>query len=373
MVRGAASEAVFPPPNPQSLIYACAVAIRKSAASEIRLLIEHLSDPDPGAREAALARLSVAGVRAVPHLVDALDSMTSPAARAMVLKALEASGDRRSLDAALGVLHSRATDPKVASAAVRLIGSHLDAAEANRALDALSAIVLDPAYRQALRLEVFAELERMPAGLIAPIRKWLEADPDEAVRRRASVQGASDATPGDQLAQLTLVAGGQPADPAALRQWVQAAATDASLSTLHRLVEVARAREEQAPSAADGDEWRAARGVIHLALAARGSRVAIYDLRESLAQAASPLSDDVVAALRLVGDATCLEPIVAAIARMPIDIETRDHRFRDGLVDAGRAIVTREGLTRRHAAVKKILKAWPDAGALLFARGNPAV
>jgi len=343
------------------------VAIRKSAASEIRIVIEHLSDADAQAREAALARLSVAGVRAVPHLLDALDLTTSPVARAMVLKALEGTGDRRGIDAALGVLHSRASDPKVASAAVRLLGSHLDAVEADRALDALSAIVLDPAYRQALRLEAFAELERMPAGLIAPIRKWLAADPDEAVRRRAATRGTSGATTVDGLAQLDLVADGQPADPAALRQVVQAAAQDASLSTLHRLVEVARAREAQAPSAADRNEWRAARGVIHLALATRGSRLGVYDLRESLAQAALPLSGDFVAALRLVGDATCLEPIVAAIARMPIDIETRDHRIHDGLVDAGRVIVTREGLTRRHAAVKKILKTWPDAGALLLA------
>ena len=343
------------------------MAIRKSAASEIRLFIEHLRDADPGARDAALARLSVAGVRAVPHLLDALDSTTSPVARALVLKALEASGDRRGIDAALGLLHSRATDPKVASAAVRLLGNHLDAAEENRALDALSAIVLDPAYRQELRLEAFAELERMPARLIAPIRQWLAADPDEAVRRRAAVQGTSGATPDDRLARLALVASGHPADPAALRHWVQEAAQDPSLSTLHRLVEVACTREAQAPSAADADEWRAARGVIHVALATRGSRLGVYDLRESLAQAVSTLSEDFVSALRLVGDATCLEPIVAAIARMPIDIETRDHRIHDGLVDAGRAIVTREGLTRRHAAVKKILKTWPDAGALVLA------
>ncbi len=349
------------------------MAIRKSAGAEIRLVLEHLSDADPQTREAALARLSVAGVRAVPHLLDALDSTTSPAERAAVLTALEATGDRRGIDAALGVLHSRATDPKVASAAVRLLGSHLEAGEANRALDALSAIVLDPAYRQELRLEAFTELERMPARLIAPIRKWLAADPDKAIRRRATTEGTPGATPDDRLAQLNLVADGHPTDPAALRQCVQAAAQDASLSTLHRLVEVARAREEQAPSAADGDEWRAARGVIHLALAARGSRVAIYDLRESLAKAAFRLPDDFVSALRLVGDVTCLEPIVTAIARMPTDIETRDHRIHDGLVDAGRAIAQRERLTRRHAAVKKILKTWPDAGALLFARANPGV
>jgi hypothetical protein len=315
----------------------------------------------------------VAGARAVPHLLDALDSTTSPAARAMVLNALEASGDRRGVDAALEVLHSRATDPKVAAAAVRLLGSHLDAADENRALDALSAIALDPAYPQGLRLDAFAQLERMPAGVIAPIRTWLAADPDDAVRRRAASEGTPGATPADLLAQLTLVADGHPADPAAVKRWVQQSAQDASLSLLYRLVEVAYARESQAPSAADGGEWRATRGAIHLALATRGSRLGVCDLRESLARAAALLSDDFVSALSLVGDATCLDPIVAAIARMPIDLETRDHRAHDGLVSAGRAIVTREGLTRRHTAIKKILKAWPDAGARLLARTSPGV
>jgi len=289
------------------------------------------------------------------------------------LKALETTGDRRGVDAALEVLHSRATDPKVASAAVRLLGSHLDAAEADRALDALSAIVLDPAYRQPLRLEAFAELERMPAGLIAPIRKWLAADPDEAVRDRASGQHPSAASSGDELAQLELVASGQPVDPAALRRWVQAAGDETSLSTLHRLIEVARASEERAPAAADRDEWLAVRGDIHLALATRGSRVAIYDLRESLERANSPLPVDFASALRLVGDATCLEPVAAAIARMPIDIETREHGIHDKLVEAGRAIIEREKITRRHAAARKVLKAWPDAAALILETRRPGV
>jgi len=348
------------------------VAIRKSAASDIRQLIEHLSAADPLAREAALARLSVAGVRAVPHLLDALDSTSSPIARAAVLKALEATGDRRGIDAALDVLHSRATDPKVATAAVRLLGSHLEAIEADRALDALSAIVLDPAYRQQLRLEAFVELERMPAALIAPIRKWLAADPDDTIRDRAAGRGAPAATSRDELAQLDLAANGHPVDPAALRLWVQTAAREASLSTLHRLIEVARSREERAPLEADGAEWRAARGVIHLAIATRGSRVAIYDLRESISRTVVPLHDDFVSALQLVGDATCLEPIAAAIGHLPIDIETREHGVHDRLVAAGRTIVERGRLTRRHAVVKKILKTWPDVGALLLETRRPA-
>jgi len=343
------------------------VAIRKSAASEIRALVELLTQSDVDAREAATARLGVAGARAVPHLLDALDATTSPVTRTAVLKALEATGDRRGLDAAVGILHSRLTDPKVATAAVRLLGSHLDAADTDRALDALSTIVLDPAYRQALRLDAFTELERMPTRLIAPIRKWLATDPDAAIRRRAADHGAPRLEPEDAVAQLEAVAADGRADPAAIRQWVEAAGPEASLSTLHRMVELARTREALAPSAADQDEWRVLRGRMHAALAARGSRVALYDLRESLERMASGLSDEFVSALGMVGDASCLEPLAAAIARMPMDLETRDHQLYDGLIDAGQAIVARQGLTRRHSAIRKLLKAWPDAGELLLA------
>ena len=63
-----------------------------------------------------------------------------------------------------------------------------------------------------------------------------------------------------------------------------------------------RAREARAA-------WQNARGALHQALALRGSRVAVYDLRETIEQSRGPLPTSFVAALHVVGDASCLEPI----------------------------------------------------------------
>jgi hypothetical protein len=59
-----------------------------------------------------------------------------------------------------------------------------------------------------------------------------------------------------------------------------------------------------------------------------------------------------LAALSMVGDASCLEAIAAAHAR------ASDSWWRDHLADTFQAIVGRERLTRRHAVIKKIEKRW---------------
>ena len=70
----------------------------------------------------------------------------------------------------------------------------------------------------------------------------------------------------------------------------------------------------------------------HVALANRGSRLTVYDLRESLESAVAPLPVDFLAA--------------------------REHHawWRAHLADAFRAIVAREKVTRRHRLVKQIAK-----------------
>ena len=103
-----------------------------------------------------------------------------------------------------------------------------------------------------------------------------------------------------------------------------------------------------------------------MALAQRGSRLALYDLRESLETAHGPLAVEFLAAVTLVGDATCLEAIAAAHAKA----KPKDAWWRNHLAGAFKAIVTRERLTRRHAALKKIEKRWP--GVLDdMAKGHP--
>jgi hypothetical protein len=94
-----------------------------------------------------------------------------------------------------------------------------------------------------------------------------------------------------------------------------------------------------------------------MALAQRGSRLALYDLRESLETAKGPLPVEFLAALTLIGDATCLEAIAAAHARA----KAKDAWWREHLARAFRDIVGRERLTKRHAALRRIEKRWPGA------------
>ena len=113
------------------------------------------------------------------------------------------------------------------------------------------------------------------------------------------------------------------------------------------------------------------RGRVHVALPARGSRIALYDLRESLeaaTPAASPLPVEFLAALSTAGDASCLEAVAAAYAR-------NGHRESQETTPGGAiAWPTRSGrsskreqLTRRHAVVKKIEKRWGSALEQLWA------
>src|SRR5581483_11480354 len=99
---------------------------------------------------------------------------------------------------------------------------------------------------------------------------------------------------------------------------VAAAAAEAPLAVLLRIVERVRDREASEPAARRA-AWTTLRATTHLALARRGSRLAVYDLRESLEIAKDPLPVDALAALSLIGDASCLEAIASAHARSKDD------------------------------------------------------
>ena len=72
-----------------------------------------------------------------------------------------------------------------------------------------------------------------------------------------------------------------------------------------------------------------------------------------------------LAALEDVGDATCLEPLAAAYAASS---RSGDAWWREHVATAFRAIVQREGLTRRHTALKRVIARWPEAAVDLMAR-----
>jgi hypothetical protein len=98
-----------------------------------------------------------------------------------------------------------------------------------------------------------------------------------------------------------------------------------------------------------------ARAATHLALAHRASRLALYDLRETIESSRERIPVEFFAAVTAIGDTSCLEPLATAYSR------ANDEWSRRQLADAFRAIVQREKVTRRHAAVKRLEKRWPGA------------
>jgi hypothetical protein len=343
------------------------VAIRRSAAAEIEVLLADLCGDDPVARDTAEARLIVIGVRAVPHLIVAFDRAVSPAARTAILKVLEATPDRRSAELGAEQLESDDADPAVRAAAVSLLGSCLESAESARVLDTLTAFILDADRPDSLRLHALDVIERALPDVLLPLRSRLTEDPSSAIRAWASASTSAGAPVIDPRLAIESAAAGEPADPRFLHELVPAGAADAPLPTLHRLVEVARDREAKAGAAAERVAWLAVRGSVHLALARRGSRVAVYDLREAIARAAEPLPGGFAEAAGLVGDSACLESIAGHLGRRQAAADSRMREWQDRLADAGRAIVTREKLTRRHAVLKKITRISPAVASALLA------
>jgi hypothetical protein len=94
-------------------------------------------------------------------------------------------------------------------------------------------------------------------------------------------------------------------------------------------------------------------------LALRGSRVALYDLRETLEDRSMRLPVSFLTALHVVGDASCLEPLASAWDAAAADRTAEGVRWRQQLASAFRAITHREKITRRHAVMKRIAARWP--------------
>jgi hypothetical protein len=234
-------------------------------------------------------------------------------------------------------------------------------------LDTLTAFILDAERPDSLRLHALDVIERALPDVLTPLRSRLTEDPSSAIRAWASASTSAGAPVIDPRLAIESAAAGEPADPRFLHELVPAGAADAPLPTLHRLVEVARDREAQAGAAAERAAWLAVRGGVHLALARRGSRVAVYDLREAISRAAEPLPGGFAEAAGLVGDSACLEAIAGQLGRQQAAADSRMREWQGRLADAGRAIVTREKLTRRHAVLKKITRISPAVASALLA------
>jgi hypothetical protein len=324
------------------------MVIKASAAGEIRRLVQSLAEHDGVAREGAVARLAVIGPRAVPQLLAAYEATLDRGVRAAVLRALEPIGDGR---AALIGRQAIRDGGDVALAAVALLAGLLDSPDGTTgtgALDALMSTALDVGAERRVRLAAMATLRRRKIDIRAV---------DAAIDSRPTRTPESSASPGneDDAIWSDALDGHLPDDPQALRDVVSARVSTAPLGELRTLVERLRAHEGNAGGGAQA--WRALRGSVHQALAMRGSRVALYDLRETLETASTPLPPSFASAIQVLGDSSCLEAIAAAYTRSAAD----DERWKHLLSAAFGAIAAREKVHARHAVMKRLSARWPAA------------
>lgn len=270
-----------------------------------------------------MARLRVAGSGALARLSAFLDSDPPSQARAAALSALDGIDDVRVVDAAVAAVG--APEPPVVVAALGVLRGWVAREEGTRVLDAIAAVALDGARDVQVRRAAVEALADLPRDLVQPILEQVSAQDWR--------------TPED--------------DPLKIREWLSTEGRAAALSALHDLIVRARERERADPSLRARQEWQMARAAVHALLAERGSRVALYDLRETFDGAAGPLPGDFLTAIMTIGDATCLEPMARAWAAAP------DERWwRERLADTAADIVHRTRLSGRSGVIKRIRSKW---------------
>jgi hypothetical protein len=306
------------------------------AAHDVRALLQALGH-DGDRREAAIARLTILGTRVVPQLVADFSSTDDRARQIALLRVLEATADARALPVAEAALAAGGDVAVTAIAILRELLTRTVRGADVRALDLLLSIARDGTRDRRLR---------------AAAREALDAAPQD-VRDALGALGASE-DQGEALWQDAL-GGRLPDDARQLREAITAHADTAPLADLRRLIERMAERERAQKKAPAIEEWRAARGAVHQALALRGSRVALYDLRETFEQSAGALPTSFIGAVALIGDESCLEPLASAYENAGADA-----RWQQQLARAFREVVKRERLTKRHSALRRALGKAPD-------------
>lgn len=334
------------------------MVIKASNADSIDRLVADLDSDRVAAREAASARLAVIGARTVEKLralIQAADG--SAVARVGALRALGAIRDSRALRVALDSVDD--PDTAVAVAAIGATRLFLRGPKSVAILERLTELTLDRARAAAVRLAAFEVLDSLAPKTVRPLREALRDDPVPEIRYLAGGE-PSGPHPSDldllrHAADVEL-----PSDPALLLHALSRKGTEVEVTQLHRLVE--RVREQAQPQDPTSDEWSRVRAAAHTALAERGSRLGLYDIREWLERADAPLPVEFLRALRAIGDTTCLDSIAGAHTRID------DRWWQEHLVDVFSTIVERNHLTRRHAAIRKLERRWPSAFIHLWRR-----
>lgn len=204
-----------------------------------------------------------------------------------------------------------------------------------RTLDALTALALDTSRHAAVRLAALDALSDLPRDLVGPV-----LDAARAAARAAATPEQAMAPPLD--------------DPLTARDWLAADGPAAPLSTVHDLIVRLRERERAEADASLRQAWQVSRGAAHALLAQRGSRVALYDLRETFDAAADPLPLDFLTAVSAIGDASCLEPMAQAWS-----VADRGSWWHNRLADTAGHLMRQAGLTGRKAVIRRIRARWP--------------
>ena len=326
------------------------MVIKASSGKEVDALVADLSSESAIKRDAAVARLTVIGQRAVERLIKLTSNRKASAvARVAAFRVLEGIGEPRGLRPALAAFAE--PDSAIAVAALNAARVFLHSSPGVEALDRFIELALDRGRPVAVRVAAIQALTDLPEVTVRPVLTALKDDPDAEIRnilqplpRRAAVNTVQRL---ESAAEGTL-----PGDPEALKSAIARSASSVPLPTLHQIVERIRVHEGTVPRERRV-EWMATRAATHLALAHRNSRLALYDLRETIESSKERIPVEFFAAVTAIGDTTCLEPIAIAYSR------AKDDWSRRQLADAFRAIVSREKLTRRHAVAKKIEKRRP--------------
>ncbi len=326
-------------------------------APDIARLVSELSSPDVLRRETAVARLALAGSRAVPHLLALVRDPVAPAAaRIAAFGALDASAAAPAVvAAATAVAASGQEELSVAAIECLARAAHGHGAGSTSAFGQLAAIALDSTADVPSRLAALGGLDGLPERHVKPVFDALRADPASRVVARVLRRQS-----GLTVTLEELVERGLPDDAALVAAVVREDADDTRLTVLRRLVDVIRERERHRGEEARA-QWMAVRGQVHQHLATRGSRMALYDLRETLERLRGPIPVGFLAAAAALGDAACLTPIARAWLAAP----AQDRWWRDHLEDAFGTIVRREGVTRRHPRLRALLAQSPAAAPLV--------
>jgi len=297
----------------------------RSAGNEVARLIADLESDDSIRRTAAVARLRVIGERTIPRLATFIDSSAEPRARALALGALQDQRAPRALAVALHALDDREADVVIAALAV--VREWVPREDGTRALEAVTAIAVDPGRDPRVRAAAVEALSELPEHLVAPLR-------DRAPRPEGAWSSLDD--------------------PDAARAWIDAHGATAEPATVHALIDRLRNQEQTESAALRRLAWQQVRGQAHRALAKRGSRLALFDLRETFDTTPKPLPDDFLMAAEALGDASCLEPLARSWAVAPYD-----PTWRARVSTTATAIAKRARLTARSAAMKRIRGQWP--------------